>query len=83
MDFQRKMEYFYYLREKKLMEIEQINNRSNIGGNKQSNIKAINFPEDIDSFVSGLITADQLEEIKERKRAQKIKMLKEREREKK
>ncbi len=78
MDFQRKIEYFYYIRERKLMEIEQINERSNNIGNKQSNIKAINFPEDIDSFVSGLITADQLEEIKKRKQAQRRKLLKER-----
>lgn len=78
MDFQRKIEYFYYIRERKLMEIEQINERSNNIGNKQSNIKAINFPEDIDSFVSGLITADQLEEIKKRKQTQRRKLLKER-----
>ena len=84
MNYIRKLEYVYYMRERRMEESKKFKDTNTPkGSEKQSNIPTNTFPKDIDSFVSGLITADQLEEIKARKKRERRERLKLKEQNKK
>ena len=77
MNYIRKLEYVCYMRERRMEENKKFKDiNTSKGSEKQSNIPTNTFPKDIDSFVSGLITADQLEEIKARKKRERRERLK-------
>ena len=67
MEWDRKMEYIYFINERKLKEKRDIENNKPTGKN-QIDIPTNTMPEEIESFTSGKITTEQFLEIKARKK---------------
>lgn len=69
MDYNRKLEYFYYLSYKKIKENEDIEEK-NTNSRGQRNIPT-QLPEMIDTFISGKITVEELEILKAKKKKER------------
>lgn len=67
MDYNRKIEYFLYLAYKDIEEAEKIEAQN---PNRQHKVSTP-LPEMIQTFISGRITAEELEIIKARKKKQR------------
>lgn len=67
MDYNRKMEYFYYMAYKKMEETQKIRDKNPQG---QKNIPT-RLPDLIETFISGRISLEELELIKARKKKER------------